>query len=190
MGSRIQCFLMTPIARGRFSLRRYEKRMDASGAGTCPGRYGYHNADVSLGEDDYPDDGYFGGDLNTVPHDDPRWPSKCDGCPYVFLPEDHWQHHANRLFAGAPDGELYTTRDMPQGAIWLADWWPEKGPDGRCYACSCPPGGDRGYWLIDGKAKDGGRWSRTGEAPRLTVTPSILTPHYHGFLTDGFLVEC
>lgn len=33
-------------------------------------------------------------------------------------------------------------------------------------------------------------WTRTGAIPKVTCSPSILTPRYHGFLRDGFLEEC
>jgi hypothetical protein len=52
-----------------------------------------------------------------------------------------------------------------------------------------PPGEAYDIWTIDGLASSGGRWTRTGEAPNFTVTPSILTPKYHGYLTAGVLTD-
>jgi hypothetical protein len=50
------------------------------------------------------------------------------------------------------------------------------------------PGGE---WAIDMPSIDGGKWSRTGTVPKISVTPSILIPDkYHGFLTDGTLRDC
>lgn len=81
--------------------------------------------------------------------------------------------------AGHPGhGEVYREGDM-------------IGPDGRCLMVALPPGGHA--WYVDGKATSGGRWQRTGDPtadpPTVSVTPSILTGDYHGFLTDGVLRE-
>lgn len=67
--------------------------------------------------------------------------------------------------------------------------YPQKvGPDGRSLVVTLP---SLEYWYIDGTASNGGGWTRTGsvEDGTLNVTPSILTPKYHGFLRDGYLVE-
>jgi hypothetical protein len=40
-------------------------------------------------------------------------------------------------------------------------------------------------WDIDGPSSNGPGWSRSGEPPAVTVSPSILTPRYHGFLRNG-----
>lgn len=45
-------------------------------------------------------------------------------------------------------------------------------------------------WLVDAPSKQGSPWTREGKPPKVTARPSILTSRYHGFLTDGFLVEC
>jgi hypothetical protein len=74
--------------------------------------------------------------------------------------------------------------------MYDAHWWPVKGPDGIALAVILPPGGHTETWHPDTGAKDGPPWTRTGTIPRVTCTPSILTNKYHGFLTDGFLVEC
>lgn len=92
---------------------------------------------------------------------------------------------------------------LPVGALVCDPTIPGKpGVDGRKWICKTPGG----PWMIDGPAKGGGGWSRTGEAPNLSVTPSIhitverplavYTPGakgtrtetcYHGFLTEGVL---
>lgn len=48
---------------------------------------------------------------------------------------------------------------------------------------------DRNIWPMDQPASDGGYWAITGEAPNLTARPSIMTPTYHGWLTDGVLSD-
>ena len=86
------------------------------------------------------------------------------------------------------------TAELPPGALWRAAWYERSGwvgADGQSWLCKLPDGTD---WLIDGPAGNApGKlpgWDRKGTAPLFTVTPSIKSPGYHGFLTDGFLVEC
>lgn len=64
--------------------------------------------------------------------------------------------------------------------------------------------GDLGYWIVFPKGHvflttqtsgNNGRWTVIGEAPRLTITPSIWFNQggpnsWHGFLTDGVMREC
>ena len=61
-------------------------------------------------------------------------------------------------------------------------------PDGKSLVVTLP---SLEHWYIDGPSSNGGGWTRTGsvEDGTLNVTPSILTPKYHGFLRDGHLVE-
>lgn len=198
MGSRIQCFLIEPTDGVRRQLRRFRSSGGDDPQSKCPGQYGYHN-----GHAPFPDgkcrlekqgDGYgvwrFDDDHEIPPHDSPMWPTKCDDCPYVFSAEDHWQLFHDVVYVRKDTGALMTLRDCPPGAMWDADWYPEKGPDGRSWCVSLPPGGGHDYWHIDGFSKGGGKWTRTGEAPNITASPSILTPRYHGFLRGGWLEEC
>jgi hypothetical protein len=53
-----------------------------------------------------------------------------------------------------------------------------------------PPDGGDDLWMVDGTASNGPGWTREGKPPKVTARPSILTPRYHGWLTDGFLVRC
>lgn len=179
---------MTPVGRGDESLRRYEKREDYT-IHTCPTNpMRCHDTSVELGEIDYPMDEWLGWGRDDLPHDDPRWPKVCDVCGYSFMETDHWQHNLVRLFTGSPDGKLYSTRNMPAGAMYDAPWWDEKGADGLALVVVTP--GDT-HWMPDGPSANGGKpWTRTGAVPKITVTPSISTPRYHGFLTDGVLIEC
>lgn len=193
MGSRIECFWLEPTAFGWSSLRRYEKHSyDPMPPPSCPSNeMKYHDTTVDLGQVDYPLSDLNGYGKDDVPHDDPRWPKVCDVCGYAFKDTDNWQHNVERLFKGAPDGKLYRLRDCPPGGMYDASWGPfDKGPDGVRLAVVLPPEGGYDYWLVDGPSKGGGRWTRTGTIPKVTARPSIMTPRYHGFLTDGFLVEC
>jgi hypothetical protein len=197
--NRVRCFLIEPTDRVRMSLRRYS----ASGGlqGECP-VHGYHNASAEIGDDAlaampkiskyvY---GAVHGDL--WPHDDPRWPTHC-ACGYAFTPSDNWQFNPDTLYRRADTGELMTDRSAPPGALRYAGWLHDfgggyqPGPDGKHLQCKLPDGR---WWVIDGPASNAPRdqvgWTRTGTVPDVTARPSIQTPGYHGFLTDGWLEEC
>jgi hypothetical protein len=49
------------------------------------------------------------------------------------------------------------------------------------------PGGD---WTVDQEMPGGGRWTRSGVPPKITVEPDVRIGNYHGRLRDGFLEEC
>lgn len=179
------CFLLTPTTKARLKLRRYK-----SGSGTCSGPSAYHNAttpfaDVPAKLDEH---GYLqSSDELAPPHDDPRWPRKCEGCAYEFQPEDTWQLFQELLYVRSDTGEEVTLREAPVGAMWDAFWLPWKGPDGRSLVVMTPAG----EWTIDGPSEGGGHWTRTGEPPKVTVQPSINFPgKFHGWLTAGVLTAC
>ena len=177
---RYQCFMLEPTERAEHSLRRFVFSREQ----TCTGHFGYHNASVDIGTVDYPMSECDGDSPHTVPRDDPRWPTKCE-CGYVFVATDAWQENRTRLYKRA-DGEpgLWTLRHPPIGAMWDATWYPWKGPDGRCLVVQLPPDKRDEHWCIDDHRQI---WTRTGEPPNITVTPSILTPRYHGWLRNGWL---
>jgi hypothetical protein len=94
-----------------------------------------------------------------VGEDDPRWPSHCDACGVAFSSSSAPstpQVWAETLYRGAPDGQLYTLRNAPIGAMWHADWLADHaggawtGPDGLSITVRTP-GGD---WCIDGEASN------------------------------------
>lgn len=200
-----ECFFIVPANRTRLSLRRYSHTHD------CPGRPGYHNADgpaIDVVPDRIEHGAWTARAPDDWPHDDPRWPAKCDGCDYRFLDADEWQVFRDPIYVHEPTGAEYSLRDKRAGMMWDAFWMPEayRGPDGRCLNVVCPDGRE---WMIDGPAKnctepsDRGAygvahrcWTRTGEPPVLTVGKgygktcgagggSIDTGGYHGFLQNG-----
>lgn len=195
MKSRVRCFLLEPTGTVRVWLRRYER----GSSGRCTGSSSYHTAMTLLG--DFPakfdeeTETFAAGrkylasreDLGPA-HDDPRWPTRCE-CGQAFADADPYQVFQRQLYVRADTGETHTAEDAPPGAMWDA-WWMGadfRGPDGRCWTLKLPGGSD---WCIDGPASDGGKWTRSGAAPDLTATPSILTPRYHGWLRGGWLEEC
>lgn len=191
MGSRYQCFLLEPTNQTERSLRRYQGDLK------CPGIYGYHNASVPFGIGRCHEESGEGrkvwkwDDESEDPvHEDLRWPTKCDNCEYLFQPADEWQVSREVLYVRKDTGVTMTLRNCPPGAMWDADWYPDKGPDGRALCVALPPDGGFDYWFIDGPSKGGGKWTRTGEPPNITATPSILSTRYHGWLRNGHLEEC
>lgn len=91
--------------------------------------------------------------------------------------------------------------EMPIGAMYYADWYPRKGPDGHHLIAKTPGG----LWHVDGRASnctlpndDVHRcWVRHGVPPDVTVDKngqtcgcgcSIGQRGFHGFLRHGELV--
>ena len=188
MGDRVQCFLLSPAEYAQASLRRFTFGTDAM----CPLRTYGHDASVNLGVEPYPFSEYEGEPGKGIENDDPRWPKACE-CGYTFKDEDQWQHNLVRLYKRGDHATLMTTlAEAPVGSMWVADWYEKfKGPDGKCLVVKTP-GGD---WIVDGPStnNDGTRgnpWTRTGEIPRVTASPSIHFPgKYHGWLRNGFLED-
>ena len=181
----VKCFFLAPTDRCRIELRRY------AGGSKCTGVFSYHNASVPIAVEVNPDQPKALGDDPRFPHDDPRWPPRCE-CGYEFAATDNWQVRYEQIYSRSDGGGECTLHDAPVGAMYDATWYPEKGPDGRSLMLVLPDSrpGIHSVWTIDLPASGGGHWTRTGEPPRITVRPSILTPGYHGFLTDGVLASC
>lgn len=195
IGRQVALFLMEATEETFRDLRRY--RMGASPSNECPGRMGYHDAAVRYDRVPVvyadPDRKTIRGDVpvNEIPaRDDPRWPTKCDGCEYLFAPEDEWQVFIESIYRRSDTGEEFTLRSAPAGAVWDCPWYESKGPDGKCI-CIMTPGG---AWMPDLPSTSGTPWQRTGVLPKITCNPSILMPHgkpeYHAWLRDGVLIDC
>lgn len=101
--------------------------------------------------------------------------------------------------------DFLTLDQLPPGAMWYADWYKRKGPDGHHLIVKTPGG----IWHIDGRANNCTRpndkehycWVRHGVPPDITIDKNGNTcgcghsidqgpgySNYHGFLTNGFLV--
>jgi hypothetical protein len=210
--SRIPCFWIEPAGRIALYLRRY-----SAGTPETRCRYGYHNADVKIGErpstndlDDKQRVG-MGPEVAAMRHSGPEphwsvdypvthgaWPTKCDHCDYVFAPDDHWHYHARDVYRNPATGEEKQRDEFPAGAIYRATWYediPEwTGPDGMSLIVTVPDTlGRTRAWTPDVPSKDGAPWQRTGDPRRpetLTIRPSILftsAPRFHAWLTNGQL---
>ncbi len=191
MGSRVTCVFYERTETAQRSLRRHA-------IGPCPnmpGEHGYHNARVVVADQEPFAGSEWDGGMRTDPtaeeKQDLRWPKTC-ACGYAFTEGDQWQVVLERLFRSAQDGSLRIEAKLPPGALWYRDRWGERfgrvGPDGHTLVVKLPDGTD---WQPDFPAGNSGTpWTRTGDVPRVTCRPSIASPGYHGFLTDGVLEEC
>jgi hypothetical protein len=208
MGKRVQCFVIERTGSSRYWLRRYSHGPGCSGSG-------YHNAHgpvVAETEDDKTKK-WLCTNPPEIPKEDPRWPTKCDRCDYVFPASDPFQVFGDPLYKRADTGEIVTWIGAPQGALRRADWYEQDdgspqpgwtGADGQSWEVKLPDGV---AWFIDGKCSNCTRpndphhcWVREGTAPHFTVgkggntcaagAGSILSAGYHGFLRNGFLEEC
>ena len=182
-------------------LRRFVFEKD-DGRPPCPGPRGYHNAhsEVVARMVEKVD---ARGIVREVPASDfegnPSWPTTCmaEECSYEFVQDDQWQAWTDRIYRRPDTGEEFDAKALPVGSLFDARWFPDawKGADGIAMVCVLPPQAEdtRGHWWnADGPSSSGGGWNRQGD-PRhpetVTVSPSILTNEYHGFLQAGFLTD-
>lgn len=191
--------MVEPAGQAVLRLRRYhsiERDANNNIQDPCPGapgNFSYHNASVPFmtieegiprRTDERP---YWPSHDELAPPDyDKRWPTKCDKCDYEFSAADPFQVFSDHLYCRLDDRtQRWVDRELPIGAMFDAFWLPWTGPDGQSLSVITPPGGINHVWHIDMPVGDEGNkqpWTRTGQAPLLVVTPSILTPKYHGFL--------
>jgi len=178
----------------RVALRRYV----VDDALKCASSGYYHDAETPLGEfhkADVPP-------LDKFPREDLRWPQACK-CGFAFRPTDNWQVFDNKLWRDSRNGKLVTLDEAEPGAMYAANWmsgmggsihWEKRG--GGPHLIVKLPGGH--YWDVDSKSRNGDGWTRTGEPPNVTASPSIGIYgaeegepwRYHGFLKDGKLDPC
>ena len=113
-------------------------------------------------------------------------------CHVPIYADDQGNRYTLRFLDTTLDsGEVLKT--APPGAMWNADWYKDSGikpgPDGLWLIVKTPAGD----WFVDGPSSNGPGWTREGAVPNVTARPSILmtsSGNYHGFLTNGQLVEC
>jgi hypothetical protein len=185
----IACFMLDPTGWYRIRLRRFVFSSEEK----CPATKNYHDAETVIGKIEAPD--YpVSGDLH--PHDDPLWPKACR-CGYEFLESDQWQLTHSEVYRRRDCGDDMTLFEAPAGAMWYADWLINvnpsySGPDGRCLVVKTPGG----EWYPDRLSRQGRPWSRAGDPPDVTASPSILITDvdgnetYHGWLRNGRLESC
>lgn len=196
----VKCFMVHATERFRLTLRRYVH----SDRGTCPGEMTYHNAhgpEIGIIDGVKSEDGCWSltamEKQHAPPHEDSRWPTKCDGCDYQFTAEDEFQLFSEHIYLDDA-GKEHRLRDSTPGMMWDAEWMNRKGPDGKCLVVICPNGHQ---WMIDGRASNCTMptdtthrcWTRVGTPPLIQVgkqwgmtcaagAGSIQAGNYHGFL--------
>ncbi len=207
----ISCFMMNPSKVVYRYLRRY-----SAGDERCSEKASYHNATKLIEILEIPepagifeqDERMSSGDLH--PHNDVRFPTKCDNCDYIFIPEDYFQVSTERMWQRENTHGLYRISEFPTGAMYYADWMLiensnfYRGDDNHCLVVITPDGFP---WFIDGAANNCTRptenhkcWCRKGIPPNITVSKqgcetcaagagSIQTSKWHGFLRNGELTE-
>lgn len=178
------CFMVQRTGRTQVSLRRFA---DPVLRGAPCSAHWWHEESVPIEVVDDPDGrrpGILYGPGDVEPKADPRWPVSC-ACGYAFQPDDSWMEQVEWLFH-LPDGSEVTQRNLPAGAMWLEPGPHLGGHEGEHLMVVLPDGT---RWDIDGPARNGGTWTRSGEPPMVTVAPSIASPRYHGFLRDGVLTD-
>lgn len=148
------------------------------------------------------------------------WISACSECGERFDwsddgPTDYHRSSSTRALWRRPDTgeEHWGVDNFGPGAMWDAEWYTRKGPDGRCLVVILPNGH---HWTIDSQSSNCTRpgedhdcWCRHGEPPNLTVDKnpepgrstckagggSIASgthgepDYWHGFLRGGLLVD-
>lgn len=193
----IPCFWIEPAGLISIYLRRYSARDLIN---PCLGEsWDYHNANTKIGEllstNNLEDRGRICHDNH--PHDDLRWPKKCDKCDYLFTPEDKYQLFTCDLYINPVTGEIKDLNHWEAGAMYNAWWYKDlgknwQGPDGLSLMIKLP----NTEWFVDGPStgsKDESCWSRIGDPKtpgNVTARPSILytnTPRFHAWLTNGKL---
>lgn len=188
-----ECFLVEPAGRAVLGLRRFTFGTDKP----CPGngKFGHNavNETFMTVQERVPtrggntkDDHWPSHHDLMPPHDDKRWPTVCTNCGYEFAADDEWQVTANHIYQKVDEPtEHWTMKELPIGAMFDAFWLPWTGSDGKSISVILPPGGIDHVWHIDMPVGEEGNrhpWTRIGEPPKLVVSPSILSPKYHGFL--------
>jgi hypothetical protein len=186
----IPLFIAEPTGTCLLSLRRFCYGEDASGH--------YHDASAVI-DDNAPctprlPDGRKGEKGDRVPPDDPRWPTACD-CGEPFAGDDKRQVNEIEWYEGSRGRFAWGSGswDGIPGAMIRSPWRDNPGrppswtvflPNGSYWNTNDPSSGDEG--------KFGPCWEVTGDAPLITVSPSIddrdPSRPWHGWIRDGELV--
>lgn len=189
-----KCFMVEPTGEAKTWLRRYATESP------CPAGSGKdYDICQSMVEfarlpQPWDDESKHWVDLqeHAPPANDHRWPRVCNKCNRRFDESIPYQVLSRQIYR-AEDGREWTQDDLPPGAMFYSPWHElfGTGPDGKALAVVLPPdhGSTRAndIWHIDGGSSSGGGWTRSGTPPIISTNPSILTPSYHGYITDGKL---
>lgn len=179
----VPLWIAEPTGRCRLVLRRF-----------CWGSSGHrHDARAVIGEDEPAGPARPGVakpvTSGRIPLDDPRWPGHCP-CGEMFRDTDEWQVCELDWYEGS--GGRFAlgigSWDGLPGAMVRAAW---RDTEGRppAWLVFLPNGA--GWNTNDRPAGAGGYWDVSGEAPMLTVSPSINDADparpWHGWIRSGRL---
>lgn len=213
----IECFWVERTDHAQRSLRRWISTtgVDATIVPHCadPGSW-YHSASVYIGDAplELHDEAIAAVDI-TPYIADPRWPNVCERCGWAMPTITRWdtvsrfdgsvnlQVNQEPIYRRASDGSEWPMQGLPAGAMfdcyWHHDHW--VGVDGISLMIVTPYSGNdnrAAMWIPDGMANNAPgvipAWQRVGDPrnpPSLTITPSIQTGTYHGWLRAGKLVD-
>jgi hypothetical protein len=183
-------FIAQPDGTCRLALRRY-RHGDSGDSHRHDTTVFIDDNATELGRDH---DGIRRTPRDLVPHDDPRWPGTC-GCGEPFTDLDEWQVIQQSWYEGG--GHRFPwgigAWDGPPGAMIRATW---RDIEGRPPAWTVfLPNGT--FWSTNDRASAGGNgigdyWEVTGEAPAITVHPSIDdrgSRPWHGWIRDGQFIN-
>lgn len=190
----INCYLVEKTGFCRVVLRRFQFITDEDDH--------LHNAEVILDDSrrmtpDNPD-GISNISMYQISHDDSRWPIACDKCGLIFS-DGQWQvneldwfedsHHLHSFVFGIGSW------DGPAGAMMRTKWRDQPNrppayliflPNGRAWNTN-----DYSTKEENGKKVIGPQWDISGEAPNITVSPSINDQSqdrpWHGFIRSGVM---
>lgn len=93
-----------------------------------------------------------------------------------------WYHDPNDPAHVARIEECLRRAESGQRRLLSVHYWRDWARVRPPITVLCPNGR---LWCVDQCSSNGSGWVVTGEAPRITVRPSIAVSGYHGFLTDG-----
>jgi hypothetical protein len=186
-----RCYWLEPLPRVRRALLRYQGLHRGY---QCPNDRQRHEAKVVLDVVPHP----LEEQRRTIPMDavsalldsEPTWPERCQtpGCSieggYLFTPKDPGLLLLDRMARRSDTGEEVVQYECTAGGVFdVSAYIAEIGPDGRSLAVMTP----QGLWFMDtSHVVLGATWTRSGEAPALTVTQRGGA-HFGWELRDGAL---
>lgn len=211
--ARIKCYFIEPTEFFRKGTRRYSYQENVQVK--CPAvaeEWSVHRASLILESQlDFTGRETPSSGNASDPEHKEQYPTKCEKCDYIFVPEDEYMLDYSRLYKRTDDGRLTTLNDAEPGAMWYAPWYegmfrcPESDPTHVLVVLT--PGG---HWVVDSRASNCTRkddnthfcWLRSGDPKTGNITVhkngdtctagagSILIDSYHAMLQDGYLIDC
>jgi hypothetical protein len=193
-----RCFLIAPTDRAWRSLRRFT--YGGRTAGCLDGNGHEASTEIAVVPLAISPDGTYDIEQGAaIPGDDPRWPTVCGRCGAPLPADAEWQVFHERIYV-AGDGREFAIKTnsghrAPAGAMWETPYLNHDSFTSTFFKESGRPQPimvmlpDGYQWCMDQTASNGPGWDVTGTPPLCTARPSILSPGYHGWLTDGVLSD-